>query len=616
MKYILKKKFFLILLASVFAAGGCGKNPEDQAAEKAGKQIEKAVRTVQDYKAEAGGHDFQAAIEEVEKARDYAEKAGGKAEQVNLLAGRLYKAKAEKLSDKLNTISLEAGNMIEDAGEKLSRVSEYASDMEMVKMLSETGTSEKQKLQELLAEKSGIEAKISEKKAQLSTIEAKVSEYKSKIEDVKSSLINIKSETVSLFNKAELKSGETRAKLEDKAFSILRGKANGDSQFSLESELQKFMDKLEPLEDEKESIENLLSMLKSDAQEVKNRIDFLKNMDSELGFSEQLSYLGDLIEKGRAYVKDKTGSLDSVIESFSARTSEIENTYSQAMQAYSQVKGNLTSDAAVQKAQVQSSLVSLRKTQADFFETASKSLNNLQSLQQQEAAVLPESLIEKCEEKLSEAEDKINEAFEKSFELYQNAVEAADTSSGKDAAARGYMAQIYSRLKLAEEKGGNEQLKDELLKKLDSIKDYSIKHDPQFGTSYLAGLFKEYGIDFKTAQQKLMEKYENAKVAFSQVSGMQEQDRLDRLIYLITEFNKLEKPEDQQAYQDIVKSIFELHKEDWIELSEDPANSEALDPFSDLLAQEVQPAAETQVEEGAGEAEAEEGIAGGEPNMP
>ncbi|OXU15241.1 coiled-coil domain-containing protein [Sedimentisphaera salicampi] len=617
MKYILKKKFFLILLASVLAAGGCGKNPEDQAAEKAGKQIEKAVRTVQDYKAETGGHDFQAAIEEVEKAREYAEKAGGKAEQVHLLAGRLYQAKAEKLSDKLNTISLEAGSVIEDAGEKLSKLSEYASDMEMVKMLSETGTSEKQKLQKLLEEKSGIEAKISEKKDLLSSIESKISKYKSEVEDVKSSLVKIKSETVNLFNKAELKSGDKRAELEDKAFSIIRGKASGKSQFSLESQMQKLMDKLEPLKAEKESIENLLSMLKNDAEEVKNRIDFLKNMDSELGFSDQLSYLGGLIEKGRAYVTDKAGKLDSVVESFSARASEIEKIYSDAMQAYSEVKGNLSSDAAVQKAQVQSSLVSLRNTQADFFGSVSKSLNNLRTLQQQEAAVLPEALISKCEEKLNQAESKIDAAFDKSFELYQNALDAAETNSGKDAAARGYMRQIYSRLKLAEERGGNEKLKEELLKKLDLIKDYSIKNDPQFGTSYLAGLFKEYGIDFKTAQQKLMEKYENAKVAFSQVSGMEKQDRLDRLMYLIEEFDKLDKPEDQQAYQDIVKSIFELHKEDWIELSEDAANSENLELFSDYLAQETQPAAETQIEEGAGEAAAEEeGMAGGEPNMP
>ena len=616
MKYPSKFQYVLPICVACLIIAGCGKKPEDKAAEQAAKQIDKAVQVVKDYKANLGGYDYAKAMEEIAKAEQLAQKAGGQANQVYMLSGALADAQASKLSDSLEKITLEVNSVIASCGEKLASAASYATELESIKMLASTGKNEQQGLEKLLQDQSGLQDKIATNSLTLEKLESKIADYTAKINDLKSSIDNIKAESTKLLNNSDLQAGEARAKLEQKAFSIMSGTTGSKGQFDYEAELQGIKDKLEPIIAEKESLEKLIALMKNDATEVSKRIEALKNIDSSLGFTEQIGDLSGLIEQTTAALKDNTGKLNKVVEGFSAKVSEIESTYQQSIDAYSKVSKGLKEAAAVKIAEVRSSMVSLRSQEYAFFSIVNNSLESLSMLESDSMPAVVGEIKGNIATKVEEAHAKLNQAYDSAFEACQNAIDSSTSNSGKDTAARAFMALIFKKLQVAESENVEESLKQELLAKLDAIKDYSVTNDPQFGTSYIAGLFTKYGIEFKTAQQKLMERYEAAKMAFAQASNLSDTDRPDRLMFLIKEFNKLDKLENTEDYNKIVKYIFDLHKTDWIALSEDPAMVDDLELFSQMLVRTV----EAEVVDGqvpvTDDMTGVGNIGGGEPNMP
>jgi hypothetical protein len=183
--------------------------------------------------------------------------------------------------------------------------------------------------------------------------------------------------------------------------------------------------------------------------------------------------------------------------------------------------------------------------------------------------------------------NKAQEYFASAFEKYQDVIDSYSDGEFADTAARNYMTAIYQRLNFKGISEDFDQVKQELLEKIESIKDISIQADPKFANSKVASLFSEYGIEFKTAQQRLEEKYDELKVKFAASQSLSGSQRQQQLLSLLEDFNDLERPENEQFYTNLVNYIYEMFRDDWLAIYESGIDSEKLDVFSTQIASDT-----------------------------
>jgi len=241
----------VLAAAMCVLVSGCGKDPAGNAADEASVKINQAINVVRDYNSDCSGTDYATALEYVEQARAIAEKADGRADEVNMLAAELYEGYASRLAVELEGMTLDTGKVIDSCGKKLAEVCARASLLDTVKMLSSAGAGEQQQLEKLLKDEQGIEAGIKEQSAVVEQLTSQIDMYNAGIEGLRATVEKLKQQSTQLLNDSALQSGDARSALEDKAFALIKGEDGGKSRFELESDIQKVLDKLPPLEQAK-----------------------------------------------------------------------------------------------------------------------------------------------------------------------------------------------------------------------------------------------------------------------------------------------------------------------------------------------------------------------------
>ncbi|MGE4286341.1 MAG: hypothetical protein AB7F23_07010 [Phycisphaerae bacterium] len=577
-----------ISISAVLAAAmcvfvsGCGKDTAGKAAEEASAKINQAINVVRDYNSDCSGTDYSTALEYVEQARVAAAKAEGRADEVNMLAAELYEGYASRMAVELEGMTLDTRKVVESCGKKLSEICARASLLDTVKMLSKAGAGEQQQLEKLLKDEEGIEAGIKEQSEVVERLTSQIDMYNASIDGLRATVEQLKRKSTQLLNDSALLSGDARSSLEDKAFALIKGEEGGKSRFELENDIQKILDKLPPLEQAKDEAQKLLAQLSADAEFVEARIEALKNGDSTLGYTEQIASLSAQIENGTAELKDATGRLSESVTAFEEKQAQIAELYGKAQASYGKVSKGLKDAALVKMSNLGTRLTELNRQKYDFYRFASDSINKLSELEGEGMPEVLKDMAGPLSEKVEVARTELLKSYEDSFRSFKESLEAATSSSSRDTIARGCMALIYKRLKLSELEGAPAD-KDALIVMLNDIKMHSIENDPQFAFSYLASLFAQYGVDFKTAQQKLLEEYLSMKIEFADAANLPDETRRTELLALMDKFTSLEPLDDTEAYSQVVKFIFDSAKEDWLAISEDPINQSRLEPLAVLI---------------------------------
>jgi hypothetical protein len=585
----LRSLIYLFGLALVFALlAGCSETPEKKAAREAREQAQKATAVVEDYKLESG-YDYESAKKEVDKAVSLAAKAGGDADSVYFASGELTTAYASKQQNQISKDQEILAEKMQQCVQLARQLSNYQAQIDTVKMLMGSGEQEAGSLKELLnSEKDGIEAKLKEAEDKLASLNTKLKSYEQAAQEAKQAADDIRAKADKMLREAELLSGEARIATERKAYELLEGKGDGaESVFHYQQVYQNNLDAAQAAEVVINTVKPLIPKLQDDIAYVGQRISELENQDASLDFSGQLALLKDEYEKFEQRLGSKLEEFNNAFETFKNDVAAQTELYEQALSSYAKVKSEgLRENAQLKIAESKKAIATLNARSYDFVERIAANASAAASIKVNDALKEMNDLSSSLSQSAADYAQKAKDMFSEAFEQYQ---EVIDRYSGDfaDVAARSYMAAIYQRMNFEGLSDDLDALKDELIAKVEQIKDISIQADPKFANSKVASLFGEYGIEFKTAEQKLQEKYLELKVAFSGLGTLSGDQKQQRMLSLLDDLKALDKPQDEQFYNDLVKYIYEMYREDWLAIYEMQPDSDRLDIFSSQIAMDT-----------------------------
>ncbi|MFI4911282.1 MAG: hypothetical protein ACIAQZ_06395 [Sedimentisphaeraceae bacterium JB056] len=569
---------------------GCSESPEAKAAKEARQQAQKAAAIVEDYKLNEG-YDYSAAKQEVDKALAMANRAGGQADSVYFASADLTSTYASKLQGVVSDSEEEVAEKLQKCIQIARRLSDCQAQLSSIEMLMDSGEQEAKSLKTLLySEKEGIEAKLAENKEKLEGLLAQLNSYKKVAETAKASADSIQLKADKMLRQAELLEGEARIELERDAYSLLKGKDSNNSVFYYQKALQDNLDKAESVQVLINTVKPLIPKLQSDIEYVAKRISELDKQDQTYDFTGQLASLKSQYDEIMSALEAKIADFNEAFSNYSNDVASQIELYAEAQANYAKVKSEgLRQNAQLRMADCDKAIAGISASTYEFVKRVSTSSEIMTQLKLDQAGDKVKAVSEELSSLASDYAAKTQQAFESAFQKYEDVIDRYSSGEFADVAVRNYMTAIYQRLNFTAIEDDLDATKQKLLDKVEQIKEISIQADSSFGNSKVAGLFSKYGIEFKTAEQRLQEEYLDLKVKFSAVQNSGSQQRQDQMRSLLKDFNSLEKPEDEQFYNDLVKYIYELLREDWVAIYEMLPENAELDVFSQYLAQDTAP---------------------------
>ena len=585
--YILGLGFALSLVA------GCSEKPEAKAAKEAREQANKAMAIVEDYKLDSG-YDYAAARAEVDKAVALANKAGGQADSVYFASAELTSAYASKQFEKLSNSQEDAAKELQGCTDVVLKLAACQSQMDTIGMLQNTGTQEAGELETLLTgQKLGVETKLNEAQKQLAEPESALKGYQNASAAAKKSADQIQMTADNMLREAQLLEGLSRIELERKAYSMLQGSSpdtKEKSVFYYNGLVQENLDLAESVSVQINTVKPLIAKLSDDIAMLAKRIDELKNQDKALGFSEQAASLRKQYDELKSVLAEKVAVLNSKLAAYQQQVEEQAALYVDAQENYAKVNAaGLRENAELKIADCSKAIASLH---ADAFAFAKRIAENAKNVAGVKVGDITDSfsaLSGQYDALVKDYTDKVKAGYDKAFQEYQGVIDSNSSGQFADVAVRNYMAAIYARLNFDTMAADAAQIKETLLAKIGEIKEISIQADPTFANSKIAALFAQYGIEFKTAEQKLQEQFLGLKVEFAACTSLEGQEKQDKLLEVLGRFNGLEKTQDEQFYADLVKYIYDTFRDDWIAISEAQPESETIALFKEFITRDTQP---------------------------
>lgn len=576
-------------LACLLVFSGCSDSPETKAARQARKETEAAVKMVQQYSV-GEGVDYEAAKEKVKSAFTYANKAGSGVDSVYLVGGDLAKAHAMKLSDGIADYQNGVVSALDSIGSAMLELASLEAEYEMHEMLWEVSGKELSELKDILngsGEPGTVMAKLNEQREKLEKLQSQLAEYEAKAESAKSQSDRIQAQADEMLKKAQLLKGEARIALERKAYNLIRGvDASGKKvlgKIDYDKKLQAALDMVEVISDKIGIVEPLVSKLEDDLQSIKARIGELSDEDMRNKHLKDMASIEGQIAGKVEQVRELIGKLDAADKDYNDYFSSLIATYDEATQAFKKIRGREFKNLArVELAEVCDKQASLYADRAEYIERLCGYAAKYVELASEEFAEDFVSLKDEYSAAYEQAVTSAKEKFDSCLESYESVVNASRDEVA-DRAVRSYMMAIYDRIKFEEATANDAQVIEELLTKIDEYKEIAIKSDPYFSRTLVAKMYQQYGIEFKTEEEKLLEKYNALRVDFMACENLAGTDRTDNLISLLEELSTLEKPRDMKVYDDLLKYALESYKEDWLAIAKLPNPPASLELFGDQL---------------------------------
>ena len=577
--------FGIVLMVGLIA--GCYESPESKAAKQAREQAEKAMAIVADYRLDAG-YDYAAAKQEVDKAISLANRAAGQADNVFFVSGDLTEAYAEKQRQSISNLADTAAAELSKSLNIARRLSETESQRQTIEMLMASGEQEASSLKGLLNnEQAGIKARLVQTQDTLASLNEQLESYKQAAAVAKQAADSINRKADTMLRDAQLLKGEQRIELERKAYGLLRGDGEDKSFFYYQKLQQSNIDKAGAVEVQIYTYKPLIAKLQGDIDYVSQRIVELDSQDELLDFSEHLASLTSLSQ-------ELTDALASQQEVFAVAFDSYKNAVSQQMQLYADAKDNyakvrtqgLREMAQLKTADCEKAIAMLNADVYRFVGRVAARANAVASVYLENIDTGIGQLADSLRLLSAEYGEAAATAYDVALEEYQNVIDTYSSGEFADTAVRSYMIAIYERLHF--DYGTDiASLQEQMLDKVEQIKDISIQNDPQFGNSKIAMLFAGYGIEFKTAEQRLIEEYQSLKVRFAALRDESLTYRRQQLLALLDDLQLLGRPDDGQFYSSYVRDIYTLYQEDWLDIYETQENIDSLSLFSELIAQDT-----------------------------
>ncbi len=585
--YILGIGFALSLVT------GCSDKPEAKAAKEAREQAQKAMAVVEDYKLESG-YDYAAARQEVDKAVALANRAGGLADSVYFASAELTSAYASKQFVKLSEAQEDAAKELSDCAGIVLKLSACKTQMDSIDMLKNTGVQEAGELETLLNEqKLGVDAKLADAQKQLDGLNASLKGFEDAAAAAKKAADEIQAAANQMLRDAQLLEGQSRIELERKAYAMLQGNdpASKDSSvFHYNSLVQENIDQAEAVSVRINTIMPLITKLNDDVVSLAKRIDELKNQDKTLGFSTQSDSLSKQYSDLESELTERLAAFNTKFAAYRQYVADQSSLYMESQENYAKVRTEgLRANAQIRAADCSKSIASLNADAFAFSKRVADNLKHIAEVKVNDVAASFEQLRDQFDTLATEYAEATKSGYDKAFEEYQEVIDRYSSGQFADMAARNYMSAIYSRINFDTSAADAAAVKKSLLAKVEEIKEISIAADPTFANSKVAALFVQYGMEFKTAEQKLQEEFLAVKVEFAAAMSLSGQAKQDRLLELLGKFNDLERTEDEQFYNDLVKYIYDSFRDEWLAMAEEDAENEALSVLKEFITRDTQP---------------------------
>ncbi len=572
---------------------GCSESPESKAAKEARAQAQKAMAIVDDYKL-GSGYDYAAARQEVDKAVASAARAGGLADSAYFASAELTAAYASKRIQLLSDSQEDTAQAFRNAAAVVLKLSARKSQLDTNEMLMNTGTQEAAELETLLTEqKLGVEAKLAQAKEQLEELEVLRKGYQDAAADAKKAAQQIKTTADNMLRDSQLLQGQSRIELERKAYAMLQGSETDTKEksvFYYNSLVQKNIDLEESIAVQIFTVTPLIAKLNDDITSLGKRVEELKNQDETLGFSSQKASLTNQFDDLKAELAEKLALLNEKLGAYRQQVDEQRALYVDAQENYARVRSpGLRENAVLKSADCSRAIASLDSDVFAFAIRIAQNAGSVADIQINNITTSFAQLRDQYNALADEYNEKVKSGYDKAFEDYQSIIDSYSSGQFADTAVRNYMTAIYMRINFDPMADDAEQVKETLLAKVEEIKEISIQTDSTFANSKVAALFTQYGMEFKTAEQKLQEKYLALKVDFAAAMSLDGQAKIDKMLELLGRFNELERTQDEQFYNDLVKYIYDSFRDDWIAISEEEPDNEALSPLKEFIARDTQP---------------------------
>lgn len=579
-----------VSIATIMSMVGCSDNPKSKAAKKANEVTNEAVRSVEVCRYETGV-DYDAAYKKVESAMKSAKRAGGDADSVYLVAGQISLAQGDKSLANISDFENAVIEKLKSVGKELLNYVSLENRHETYSMLDQASVSEADALESVISgsdKLEGINAKLSNADKELNELKSQLENYQQKAKEAQDKAQSIQYEADKLLRKAELLSGDERLALEKQAYDMIKGKEATLGKIHYSADVQKNLDLAEMVQDRIDILKALIEKLRQDEAKVAKRISILSDNDRKTEAVKDLAAL----ESDMSDLKAKIGStLDDVsvaLEAYEDQFKASIDAYVAAQSDYLKVRSrNVRNLARVSSAEVGSQLAQAYSGSVLFYSRLENYLQSYISVDSEVAASRIEELAHSTTAKLEQARNDMLSTYDKTLESFEQVISSGADNGLKVRAVREFLILSSQRLRLAQE-ARDQELFDSLIKKIQEYKNIAIEADPYFSKSLPAKLLSSYGIEFKTKEEKLQEKYAALREEFTNVGELDEAKRKETLISLIDELYKLDRPKNAKIFDDLVKYILVTYKDELVSIKTANPEMASLEIFGDSL--EVQEA--------------------------
>ncbi len=581
-----------VSIVTILSMVGCSDNPKSKAAKKANEATDEAVRSAEVCRYETGV-DYDAAYKKVESAMKSAKRADGDADSVYLVAGQISLAQGEKSLAKIGDFENAVIEKVKIVGEELLDYVSLENRHETYSMLDQASVSETDALESVISgsdKLEGINAKLSDTDKELKELEAQLEDYQQKAKEAQEKAQSIQYEADKLLRKAELLTGDERLALEKKAYGMIKGSDSTLGKIHYSADVQKNLDLAEMVQGRIDILKGLIVKLRQDEAKIAKRISILSDNDRKIEAVKDLAELESNMSELKGKINSALDDVSIELEAYEDQLKTAIDAYVAAQSDYLKVRSrNIRDLSKVSSAEVGSLLADAYSGCVLFYSRLENYLQSYISIDSEVAADRIEELAHNTTAKLEQARSDMLSAYDKTLESFEQVISSGADNGLKVRAVREYLILSSQRLRLAQE-ARDQELFDSLIKKIQEYKNIAIEADPYFSKSLPAKLLSSYGIEFKTKEEKLQEKYAALRDQFTNVGELDEAQRKETLISLIDELYRLDRPKNAKIFDDLVKYILATYKDELVVIKTENPEMVSLEIFGDSL--EVQQASQ------------------------
>ncbi len=582
-----------VSIAAVLVMVGCSDNPKSKAAKKANEVTDEAARSVEVSRYDTGT-DYDNAYKKVESAMKSAKLAGGEADSVYLVAGQISSAQAEKALSKISDFEDAVIDKIKSVGDEILDYVALESKHETYSMLDKMASSENEALESVISgndKLKGIKAKLSDSAKQLSELEAQLKDYQQKAEDAKEKAQSIQYEADRLLRKAELLTGDERLALEKQAYNMIKGNDSTPGKIHYSADVQKYSDLADTVQERISKLNEFIEKLKQDEARVTKRIAELSDNDRKIASAKDKAALESDMSELKSKIDSTLDDVSVALEAYEDQVKVAIDAYVAAQSDYLKVRSrNIRDLSKVSSAEVGSQLAQAYSDCVLFYSRLDNYLQSYVSIDSDVAADRIEELSHNISAKLEQTRSDMLNAYDKTLESFEGVITSGADEGLKVRAVREFLILSSQRLRIAQD-ARDQELFDSLIKKIQDYKNIAIEADPYFSKSLPARLLSSYGIEFKTKEEKLQEKYAALREEFVAVESLDDAQKQETLISLVDQLYKLDRPKNAKIFDDLVKYVLNTYKDELIAIKTANPEMESLEIFGDGLEVEQAPEA-------------------------